>query len=204
MMLQAVWFDGGAQARGRLLLSIHHLAVDGVSWRILVPDLAAAWEALARGDVPTLAPVGTSFRGWAQRLAEQAQDAQRLAELPYWRALLGEPSVALVDGVLDPARDVNGTAGHLTLTLPAAVTGPLLSRVPAAFHGGINDVLLTGLVLAILEWCRRRGRGPGLRRCGAAGPGGSRARGGVCGCRALAHGRLVHQHVPGAACAWGV
>ena len=47
-------------------------------------------------------------------------------------------------GSLDPARDVSGTAGHLTLTLPCALTGALLTRVPAAFHGGINDVLLTG------------------------------------------------------------
>ena len=48
-MVQAVWFDAGAQRTGRLLLTIHHLAVDGVSWRILVPDLAAAWAAIAPG-----------------------------------------------------------------------------------------------------------------------------------------------------------
>ena len=47
------------------------------------------------------------------------------------------------------------------MTLPAATTGALLTRVPAAFHGGINDVLLTGLVLAVADWCRRRGRGTG-------------------------------------------
>ncbi|HET9539338.1 MAG TPA: amino acid adenylation domain-containing protein, partial [Candidatus Limnocylindria bacterium] len=40
-MVQAGWFDAGAAEAGRLLLTIHHLAVDGVSWRILVPDLAA-------------------------------------------------------------------------------------------------------------------------------------------------------------------
>ena len=50
VMVQAVWLDAGEHAPGRLLLVIHHLAVDGVSWRILVPDLAAAWEAIARGD----------------------------------------------------------------------------------------------------------------------------------------------------------
>ena len=59
------------------------------------------------------------------------------------------------------ARDLSGGAGHLTLTLPAAVTGALLTRVPAAFHGGINDVLLTALCLAIARWCGRRGRGGG-------------------------------------------
>src|SRR6185369_7892277 len=56
---------------------------------------------------------------------------------------------------LDPARDTLGTAGHLTLMLPAAVTDALLTRVPAAFHGGIDDVLLTGLTLAVADWCRR-------------------------------------------------
>ena len=56
------------QRTGRLLLTIHHLAVDGVSWRILVPDLAAAWAAIARGEEPSLPPRGTSFRRWAQRL----------------------------------------------------------------------------------------------------------------------------------------
>ena len=70
-MVQAVWFDAGSTAAGRLLLSIHHLAVDGVSWRILVPELAAAWEAIAQGRVPAAGRRGTSFRGWAQRLALQ-------------------------------------------------------------------------------------------------------------------------------------
>ena len=70
---------------------------------------------------------------------------------------------------LDPARDTLGTAGHLTLTLPAAVTQALLTRVPAAFHGGINDVLLTGLALAVADWCRRHVQGAGGpgRECGA-------------------------------------
>ena len=65
------------------------------------------------------------------------------------------PALSLVDGALDPQRDVAGTAGHLTLTLPSALTAALLTRVPAAFHGGINDVLLTGLALGVADWCRR-------------------------------------------------
>src|ERR671924_940404 len=52
-----------------------------------------------------------------------------------------------------------GTAGRLTLRLPAALTEGLLRRVAAAFHAGINHVLLTALALAIAQWCRRRGRG---------------------------------------------
>ena len=130
-----------------------------MSWRILVPDLAAAWEAIANEQEPALPARGTSFRRWAQRLAVEAQDARRVGELSFWTGMLSEPSLSLIEGALDPDRDTSGTARHLTLTLPAVLTGALLTRVPAAFHGGINDVLLTGLVVAIADWCRRRGRG---------------------------------------------
>ena len=160
-MVQAVWFDAGADAAGRLLLSIHHLSVDAVSWRMLVPDLAAAWTALAQRRSPVLPARGTSFRHWAQRLLLAAQDGVREGELGLWRGMLSEPSLSLVDGALDRERDLAGSAGQLTVSMPAALTAALLTRVPAAFHGGINEVLLTALVVAVVEWCRRRHRGGG-------------------------------------------
>ena len=154
-MLQGVWFDAGAERSGRLLVTIHHLSVDGVSWRILVPDLAAAWSAISDGREASLPARGTSFRGWAQRLALYAQQTEVAEELSFWRGMLGQSAPALYQGVLDPARDVGGSAKHLMLTLPSVLTGALLTRVAAAFHGGINDVLLTGLVLAVADWRRR-------------------------------------------------
>ena len=158
-MVQAVWFDAGARAPGRLLLIIHHLAIDGVSWRILVPDLAAACEAIASGRPAELAARTTSLRSWAQRLTKEAHEAKRIAELGFWTAILSQPALALVDGALDPRRDTFASAGHLTVTLPKGTTAALLTRVAAAFHCGINDVLLTALVIACAHWCRRRGRG---------------------------------------------
>ncbi|HEY0420999.1 MAG TPA: condensation domain-containing protein, partial [Acetobacteraceae bacterium] len=155
VMVQAVWFDAGAARPGRLWLSIHHLAVDGVSWRILVPDLASAWQAIAAGRAVSLPPRGTPFRRWAQHLAARAQDAGVTKELSFWSGELSKPSLLLVEDKLDAGRDTAGTAGHLTLTLPSAVTAALLTRVPSAFHGGIDDVLLTGLALAVADWCRR-------------------------------------------------
>ncbi|MEK8169894.1 condensation domain-containing protein [Streptomyces sp. M19] len=59
--------------------------MDGVSWRVLLPDLAAAWEAVAEGRPPRLEPVGTSFRRWARTLVEQATSASRTTELDHWR-----------------------------------------------------------------------------------------------------------------------
>ncbi|MGW2314971.1 condensation domain-containing protein, partial [Actinomadura luteofluorescens] len=147
---QLVWFDAGRE-QGRLLVVLHHLAVDGVSWRILLPDLVTAWAGGA------LDPVPTSFRRWAQRLAAEASDPARTAELPLWEDVLATPDPVLGARPLDPAADTFGTARHLTLGLPADVTGPLLTEVPAAFHGRVNDVLLTGLALAVAEWRRERG-----------------------------------------------
>ncbi len=158
VMLQAVWFDAGPEAAGRLLLTIHHLAVDGVSWRILTPGLAAAWTAIAAGGAPALQPKGTSLRRWSQQLTAAATDSVRAQEFEFWRTTLSAPSLSLIDGALDKNRDVAGSAGHLTMTLPASVTGALLTSVPAAFHAGINEVLLTGLVVAMAQWCWRRGQ----------------------------------------------
>ena len=71
------------------------------------------------------------------------------------------PLAAAGGGGLDGARDVAGTAGHLTLRLPGAVTEALLTRVPARFYGGIQEVLLTALAVAVADWCRRHSDGDG-------------------------------------------
>ena len=88
VMVQAVWLDAGPDVAGRLVVVIHHLVVDGVSWRVLVPDLAAAWQVAAAGAGPVLEPVPASFRGWALWLAGRAADPQVTAELPVWAAVL--------------------------------------------------------------------------------------------------------------------
>ncbi|MBO0782150.1 MAG: hypothetical protein J2P37_25305, partial [Ktedonobacteraceae bacterium] len=157
VMLQALWFDAGPQQSGRLLLTIHHLAVDGVSWRILVPDIRQAWEAVAAGRQPELGAKSSSFRRWAAKLTAEAQDLARLEELPLWIEMLSEPARLLSDGTLDATRDTVGEAQHLTLRLAASTTAALLTTVPAAFHGGINDALLTALAVAVARWRRSRG-----------------------------------------------
>ena len=116
VMLQVVWFDAGADAPGRLLVLVHHVVVDGVSWRILVPDLVAAYQAIITGQRPRLAPVGTSLRRWSQQLHTHARDPQRVAELALWTQILNTPDPVLTDRVLDPGRDVVATAQQLTVT----------------------------------------------------------------------------------------
>ncbi len=157
-MLQAVWFDSGGESSDSLLLVvIHHLAIDGVSWRILMPDLRAAWNGIAAGREPDLAACSTSFRYWAEQLAIEARTADRTDELAFWAEMLGRPSTPLTAGVLDPVSDTEGSSGALQMALPIEITSALLTTVPAAVHGRINDVLLTALLLAIVDWRQRRG-----------------------------------------------
>ncbi|MFF2650668.1 amino acid adenylation domain-containing protein [Streptomyces sp. NPDC058045] len=160
-MVRCVWFDAGPQSPGRLTVIAHHLVVDGVSWRILLPDLESALEAVRAGRPVALDPVATSFRTWARQLTELAAAPERMRQLPLWRGILDGPDPRLTPRPLDPARDTFGTSARLSLQLPAEVTAPLLGRVPAAFNTGINDVLLTALALAVTDWRQRTGRGTG-------------------------------------------
>ncbi|MBV9059419.1 MAG: amino acid adenylation domain-containing protein, partial [Pseudonocardiales bacterium] len=155
IITQLVWCDAGPHQPGRLLILIHHLVVDGVSWRILLPDLVTAYQTIAAGEQPRLDPVGTSLRHWAQQLHTHAQDPTRVAELPLWTKILKTPDPLLTQRALDPTCDVAATSLHQRLTLPPQVTQPLLTTLPAAFHGAINDVLLTALALAVGQWRRR-------------------------------------------------
>uniref|UniRef100_UPI0039F4EECF condensation domain-containing protein n=1 Tax=Streptomyces sp. KLOTTS4A1 TaxID=3390996 RepID=UPI0039F4EECF len=148
-VIRFVWFDRGTDRPGLLLVLVHHLAMDGVSWRILLPDLAAAW----RGDEP--GPVPASFRRWAAALAAAAP--ARRGELPRWEAVHGTPDPRLGLRDPDPVRDTAVTARSLTLSLPPELSEKLLTSVPAAVHAGVDDVLLTGLALAVREYRAARG-----------------------------------------------
>jgi non-ribosomal peptide synthase protein (TIGR01720 family) len=154
--LQVVWFDLGPKQLGRLLLVIHHFAVDGVSWRILVPDLQTAWDSTKQGQVPKLGQKGTSFRSWTTLLQKYANDETRSKEVPFWAEMLRAPTSLIFDPSPDLQGDTVGNAGHFSLTVPSDITDPLLTAVPTAFHGGVNDVLLTALALTITRWVGER------------------------------------------------
>ncbi|MEO3784916.1 amino acid adenylation domain-containing protein [Actinocorallia sp. B10E7] len=163
VMAQLVWLDAGPGVQGRLLAVLHHLVVDGVSWRILLPDLVTAWGASVMGRAPQLEPVPTSFRRWAQRLTAEAADPARVEELDTWLDLVEGTNPRLASRALDPAVDTAATVRGLDLTLDTETTEAVLTTVPAAFHGRVGDVLLTALALAAAHWRKQRGgRGTGL------------------------------------------
>ncbi|MDL5206028.1 non-ribosomal peptide synthetase [Streptomyces sp. ALI-76-A] len=148
-LVQVVWLDAGTEAPGRLLFMAHHLACDGVSWRILVPELHGAYQDLAAGRDPRLQPVATSLRHWSRELSAQARTELRTSELALWTDILDTPGPQLARRPLDPARDTVGTARSRAMTYGADRAKHLFSTVPAAFHCEINDVLLTAFALAV-------------------------------------------------------
>ncbi|MGV9822300.1 amino acid adenylation domain-containing protein [Nocardia xishanensis] len=157
VVLQFLWLDpvgeaGDRSRSGRLIVIAHHLVVDGVSWRILVPDLMAAWAQVSAGATPVLAETGTSMRRWAHALAEEAHSAKRVAELDYWRSLIDGPDPLIGGRELDPAVDQAGQLRMVEAEASEEVTGALLTTLPALFHGGVEDALLTTLALALHKW----------------------------------------------------
>ncbi|MDA8369810.1 MAG: condensation domain-containing protein, partial [Nocardiopsaceae bacterium] len=154
VMARAVWFDRGAHRAGRLLLVVHHLAVDGVSWHILRRDLASAWRAVTEGRRPDTSAPRTSFARWARLLHEEAAAPGRTAELDRWRRITAADTVPYPGPRMlpDPEADTAATLRRITRTLPPEQTAPLLARVPELFHAGVDDVLLSTLGLALAAW----------------------------------------------------
>jgi amino acid adenylation domain-containing protein/non-ribosomal peptide synthase protein (TIGR01720 family) len=136
---------------GRLLLTIHHLCVDVLSWRVLLDDLEAAYEATSQGRAPRLRRPATPFRLWAERMAAAAGTAEA-GDLAYWLGLLAHPA----DRLLPEAGDepgVDGDGASVRLTLDKAVTVDVLRSAPAAFGVRPDEVILAALLLVL----RRRG-----------------------------------------------
>ncbi|MBW4717721.1 non-ribosomal peptide synthase/polyketide synthase [Saccharothrix obliqua] len=135
-VLRAVLFPG------RLLLTAHHLVMDGVSWRILLEDLEKAY----RGT--PLEPVGTPFTQWAHRLAEHVASGALDDALPHWRSL-PEPAALPVD---HRGPNTESSARVVSVRLDRETTDALLHRVPPVYRTQVNDVLLSALGRVLAEW----------------------------------------------------
>jgi amino acid adenylation domain-containing protein/non-ribosomal peptide synthase protein (TIGR01720 family) len=140
---------GAGNGPALLALAIHHFAVDGVSWRILMEDFTA----LCASDDPVTARLpapSMPFRGWTEYL--HAEAARRAGELPIWQAMLAPGAAALpADHAAVPGANIVGTARTLFRVLPADATARLLTA-PAVYRAEINDLLLAALGLALAAW----------------------------------------------------
>nr|WP_026316765.1 non-ribosomal peptide synthetase [Actinokineospora enzanensis] len=133
-----------SDAPDEVVIVVHHLAVDGVSWRVLVPDLQAACAG------SPLLPVGTSWRRHALRLAEQGATGARRAEIDHWRA--SRDDFRLGARPLDQSVDTTATAHRTTTVASPEASAAVLTGLTTAYRAGSDEVLLAALVLALRLW----------------------------------------------------
>ncbi|MCE9671221.1 non-ribosomal peptide synthase/polyketide synthase [Myxococcus stipitatus] len=150
-LMRVALFERGPGRTGRLLIIVHHLVVDGVSWRVLLEDLGTAYQQLGRGASPMLPPRTTSFQTWAERLQAHAHSAALEQELPYWLEVAGMETAPLpVD--LVGGENTQASEASVSVALDADRTRLLLQEVPTAYRAQLGDVLLTALVQALVGW----------------------------------------------------
>jgi len=147
-LLRAVLFDLGAGEQ-RLLLAIHHLAVDGVSWRILLEDLQRGYEQAGRGAAVQLGAKTSSYQQWAAQLLTEAASAETKKEAAYW---LGRGESRRLPRDYEAGANSVASTSSVQVSLSAAETKALLQEVPGVYHTQINDALLTAVGIALTEW----------------------------------------------------
>ncbi|HSL83317.1 MAG TPA: condensation domain-containing protein, partial [Thermoanaerobaculia bacterium] len=153
-LFRAALFDLGQEEPRRLLLVAHHLVVDGVSWGILLGDLATLAQEIEGGARPRLPPRTTSFQAWAERLAERVTGPGRAESLeretePWLSRLEGaEPALpAELPAAAGP--DDEGSRRSVAVTLGREETETLLRRVPRALDCQPDELLLAAVAEAV-------------------------------------------------------
>lgn len=147
----AAYFTGNCGHASCLLLVIHHLLVDGVSWRILLDDLQSAYEQLEQGDTAVLPPRTTSFKHWAEQLSAYAQGETLRKEWEYWRSELA-PAVSSFPVDRSDGANLESSARHVQVSLTEEETIDLLTQSPKAYQGSINELLIAALHTAYSQW----------------------------------------------------
>jgi len=149
-LLRALLVDG-PEGQQRLLIAIHHLVVDGVSWRVLLEDLQTVYRQLSDGQSVSLPAKTSALREWAARLQAYAGSESLREELSVWQAQLEGPDVALP--VARPQGSLrNRDADTVSVRLDAEHTRQLLQQAPSAYRTQVNDLLLTALARVLCRW----------------------------------------------------
>ena len=154
-IVRVALFELGADHPSRMAIVIHHLAIDAISWRFLLEDLEAAYQQLERGEGVKLPAKTTSFKQWAERLAERAQSTALQMEAPYWLSENRSEATRLPADYPGGANTVAST-DTVSVSLGVEDTRALLAEIPSTYRTQINDVLLTALGQSFARWTGRR------------------------------------------------
>ncbi|ORB10749.1 condensation domain-containing protein, partial [Mycobacterium noviomagense] len=145
VILSALWVDSTRQ----LALIIHHLAIDAVSWQIVLEDLNLAWTQHRAGQPVALPAWGTSFARWAEVLSEHSHAPEVVEQADAWKRVAAASTTL---PAVQPESDTYESAGHMPVSLDTENTGILLGEASAAFHTGAHEILLIALGLAVAQF----------------------------------------------------
>lgn len=148
-MLSAVWLHPENEP-GVLILAVHHLAADPVSWRVIMSELESRWRAMTSQAAPVIADTGIGLRRWANSLAAEAHD---IGSLPFWVAQLDGDDPAIGSRRIAPETDRDSEVAITVESAPVDVSERLLnSGVP------MEQLLAAAAARTIAQWRRARGQ----------------------------------------------
>ncbi|MCP4350753.1 MAG: AMP-binding protein [Desulfobacterales bacterium] len=136
----------------RLLIVIHHLIVDGVSWRILSEDINSAYQQYLAGNPVELPAKTVSFKNWSEQVREYSNSDDLLAEKEYWKSVESAQVKPLPRDFETGEKTSFGGTLTSEISLSEEETEALMTKVNHAYNTEINDILLTALALGIKRW----------------------------------------------------
>jgi amino acid adenylation domain-containing protein/non-ribosomal peptide synthase protein (TIGR01720 family) len=131
----------------RLLLVVHHLVVDGVSWRILLDDLALGYQLHQSGEAICLPEKTDSYQAWAQAMHQAWQSDAFAQEEAYWRRVEEAASDPIPHDL--EGDNLYGSIERVSAQLDAETTSALVSRANRAYTTSVEDLLLVALARAL-------------------------------------------------------
>lgn len=139
-----------------LLLSVHHLVVDGVSWRIIISDLSRAYQALTRGEALPCEPTTASLAEWGAWLQQVVDPVSAADEHRYWETQRHAGAAIPVDSGTRALPGRTGEMRKVQITLDRAATQALVRQTGRAYHTHVGDLLLAALAQTLSEWTGSR------------------------------------------------
>ncbi|OOM73736.1 gramicidin S synthase 2 [Clostridium puniceum] len=136
-----------------LLIAIHHMVMDGVSWRILLEDLENLYKAIENDEEIILPKKTTSYKEWTRKLLEYANSKEILKELEYWKSI-ENTEIREIPRDFEKTESTLGESQSISISFSKEETERLLRKTSAAYNTQINDILLCSLGLAVKEWSR--------------------------------------------------
>lgn len=150
-LIRVAYFDLGENRTARILIAIHHLIIDGVSWRILLRDIEILLNQI-RADLELKLPEKTtSYQEWSIRLAEYARDPKIQMDLDYWIGLRKKQPLELPTD-FQGNENLEGHTEAITTVYDRTRTQQLLNEINSKYHTKTNEVLLSALLLTFAKW----------------------------------------------------